>query len=143
VKIPKQKPQVLAITLSDVTHPPKTKNSWGYHLLIDMSKCNENIDSTEAVKQFFGELIKELDMKPLSDIMVKKVDGEEGRGISAVQMITTSSITFHSDDEERSVYLDVFSCKNFKEKQVLDFAKDFFQPENCASQMIFRDAGLH
>jgi S-adenosylmethionine/arginine decarboxylase-like enzyme len=129
-------------TLADMKQHPKPKDSWGFHLLIDMSKCNERIDSVDAVETFFDELIEELDMKPLSDIMIKKVEGEDGRGISAVQMITTSSITFHSDDDKRSVYLDIFSCKDFNPKQALKFVCDFFQPKEHAAQMIYRDAGL-
>lgn len=147
MKLPRQRPEVIAgamksEVLADEPNPPKKSKSWGFHLLIDMSECNENIDSVEAVESFFSQLIDELDMKPLSEIMVKKVDGEEGRGVSAVQMITTSSITFHSDDDKRSVYLDVFSCREFKPEQVLDFACDFFQPKEHAAQMIYRDAGL-
>jgi S-adenosylmethionine/arginine decarboxylase-like enzyme len=129
-------------TLADMHQHPKKKKSWGFHLLIDMSKCNDKIDSLDEVERFFGELIEELGMTPLSDIMVKKVEGEDGRGVSAVQMITTSSITFHSDDDERSVYLDVFSCKDFDPKQVLKFATGYFQPKEHAAQMIYRDAGL-
>jgi S-adenosylmethionine decarboxylase len=107
-----------------------------------MSECNEKIDSVDAIEQFFGDIITELKMKPLSEIMIKEVDsGEEGRGISAVQMITTSSITFHSDDDERSVYLDIFSCKEFDPKQALEFACKTFEPKEHAAQLIYRDAG--
>ena len=129
-------------TLADMAQHPKPKDSWGFHLLIDMSECNEKIDDEAAIEQFFGDIITELKMKPLSEIMIKKVDsGEEGRGISAVQMITTSSITFHSDDEERSVYLDIFSCKDFDPKHALEFACKTFEPKEHAAQLIYRDAG--
>jgi S-adenosylmethionine decarboxylase len=129
-------------TLADEAHPPSRPKSWGYHLLMDMSECNDTIDSVEDVEAFFGDLIDELGMKALSPIMIKKVSGEEGRGVSAVQMITTSSITFHSDDDKRSVYLDVFSCKDFDPKKAETFICKTFRPKRYAAKMIYRDAGL-
>src|SRR5215469_15783022 len=128
--------RIMRSTLADMPKPPKAADSWGFHLLMDMSECNENIDSIEAVEKFFVDIIAELKVKPLSDIMIKKVFGEQGRGISAVQMITTSSLTFHSDDDKRSVYLDLFSCKNFDPQQAVNFACKVFQPKRHAAQMI-------
>ena len=133
--------QELVGTLADLPNPPARRNSWGFHLLIDMSGCNDKMDNMAAVKDFFDVLIETLKMKKLTPIMVKRVSGEEGRGLSAVQMITTSSITFHGDDDKRCVYLDVFSCQNFKKKAVLDLVRKTFEPEHLASQMIYRDAG--
>lgn len=130
--------------LADEPNPPGKKKSWGFHLLIDMSDCNDRIDDVKEVEQFFTDIIADLDMKPLSPCMVKKVDdpSEDSRGVSAVQMITTSSITFHSDEDERSVYLDIFSCRDFDPHQVLDFVQNYFEPSRMAHEMIYRDAGL-
>lgn len=138
----KQQSPLQRLTLADEPNPPARSHSWGYHLLLDMSECNSNIDSIEAVTTFFGQMIQHLGMTPLSELMIKQVTGELGRGISAVQMITTSSITFHSDDEKRSVYLDVFSCKDFDPKQAETFICNFFQPSRYAAKFIYRDAGL-
>jgi S-adenosylmethionine/arginine decarboxylase-like enzyme len=134
--------KIQEMTLADEPHPPARAGSWGYHLLMDMSECNDRIDSVEEITGFFGDIIEELGMTPLSPLMIKKVSGEEGRGVSAVQMITTSSITFHSDDDKRSVYLDVFSCKDFDPKKAEAFICKFFRPKRYAATMIYRDAGL-
>lgn len=134
--------QLKEIVLSDEANPVKPEESWGFHLVINMSECNSKIDSLISVAQFFTDIIKELDMKTLSPLYIKKVSGEEGRGVSGVQMITTSSITFHSDDDKRSVYLDLFSCKNFDPKKAEAFACKYFQPRRHVALMIYRDAGL-
>jgi S-adenosylmethionine decarboxylase len=131
-----------AETLADVSDPPAPSHAWGWHLLIDMSDVNKNMDSEDAIENFFGLLLKTTKMKALSPIMIKRVDNkEEGRGISAVQIITTSSIVFHGDDKNRCVYLDVFTCKPFDQKVVINLIKKYFQPKRFKSKMIYRDAG--
>lgn len=131
-----------AMTLSDEKKPPAKGRSWGFHLLIDCSKMNDRIDNEEDVREFFDELIKKLKMKKLTDFFYVKVDDEDGRGLSAFQMITTSHISMHFDDAERSGYLDIFSCKNFEPKAVIEMIEKYFEPEHIATQFIFRDAGL-
>jgi S-adenosylmethionine/arginine decarboxylase-like enzyme len=130
------------MTLSDEKDPPIPSRSWGFHLLVDCSHMNEKIDSADAVEEFFDALIKKLKMKKLTDFFYKKVDDETGRGLSAFQMITTSHISMHFDDAKRSGYLDIFSCKNFDPKPVVEMIKEYFKPTNIATQFIYRDAGL-
>jgi S-adenosylmethionine/arginine decarboxylase-like enzyme len=48
----------------------------------------------------------------------------------------------HFDDAKRSGYLDIFSCKNFDPKPVVEMIKEYFKPTNIATQFIYRDAGL-
>jgi S-adenosylmethionine/arginine decarboxylase-like enzyme len=104
---------------------------------------NDKIDSEQDIRAFFDKLIKQLGMKKLTDIVIKKVDNkEEGRGISAFQMITTSHFAMHFDDQKRSGYIDIFSCKKFDYDTVVKEIKKHYQPKKIVSQMIFRDAGL-
>lgn len=117
------------------------KGHWGYHLLIDASDCNTDIDDTVKVELFVRELVKKLKMKPIGKPIVVKVNDEDGRGTTAVQIITTSTITFHGDDEKWSVYLDVFSCKQYEPKIALKLFIDYFQPKHMAYKWIYRDAG--
>lgn len=78
---PRHVAQVLATeTLSDEPNPPAKNKSWGYHLLVDCSSCNEKIDDEEAITEFIDLIINELKMKKLSDLILERVDGEDGRG---------------------------------------------------------------
>jgi S-adenosylmethionine/arginine decarboxylase-like enzyme len=128
--------------LSDTKDPPPVKDSWGFHLLVNCSSMNEKMDSEKEIEKFYNELIKELKMKKLTDFFCIKVHGEDGRGISAFQMITTSHISMHFDDDHRCGYLDIFSCKNFDPKVVVKMIDKYFKPKKIASQFIYRDAGL-
>jgi len=131
-----------AITLSDEKAPPDKSKSWGFHLLVDCSNCNDKIDSPDDIEEFFDQVIKKLKMKKLTEFFYEKVEGEEGRGVSAFQMITTSHISMHFDDEKRSGYLDIFSCKEFDPAPVVKMIKEYFEPKGIASQFIYRSAGM-
>lgn len=129
------------IELADVPGKPINKTHWGYHLLLDASGCNKNIDDPDMVKLFLKMLVKELDMKPIGEPTIIKVSDQEGRGVTGVQVITTSTITFHGDDQEWCVYLDVFSCKTYDPRLVFKLFTRFFKPKHYGYKWILRDAG--
>lgn len=116
------------------------QKSWGYHLLMDMSGCTENINNPLLVKKFLEELVVALDMKPIGGPTVVYVDWDEGKGVSGVQLITTSTITFHGDDDGKCVYLDVFSCKEYEPDVVFNLVKRYFEPQHIQHKWILRDA---
>ena len=55
-----------------------------------------------------------------------------------VQLIQTSAISLHTNDQSRDLYLDVFSCKEFKEEDVLKVVNEFFAPETTTPHMVYR-----
>lgn len=123
--------------------PPKKAKHWGYHLVVDCSDCNHDVDNPKIVSKFLTELVKELKMIAVGKPIVHQFKGErveEGRGTSGVQIITTSSITFHSDDDQWSAYIDVFSCKEFHPKSVLKMIVKHFKPKHMIPLFLYRDA---
>lgn len=123
------------------TKATKKDEHWGYHLLLDCSNCNHDVDNPEKVSEFLTELVKALKMKAVGKPIVHQFKGPfPARGTSGTQIITTSSITFHSDDEQWAAYIDVFSCKLFQPDVALKVVKKFFQPEHIGALMIYRDA---
>ena len=115
---------------------PSDYSIW-FHLMLDAFEC-KNLDNHERIKAFFSELINSTGMKPLSDIIIKTVDNEEGRGTSAIQMIVTSSITYHADDKYHNVFIDFFSCKSFSPKQVIGLVEKYFKPRKINHNFIYR-----
>jgi S-adenosylmethionine/arginine decarboxylase-like enzyme len=120
----------------------KNKNKhWGYHLLLDISGCNKNIDDEKVIEKFLKTLVKEIKMKPLGDPIIVRVDSKkEGRGVSAVQIIESSTITCHFDDEGNAGYIDIFSCAPYEPKVAIDCIKKFFEPKHIGDLFIYRDA---
>ncbi len=115
---------------------------WGYHLLLDVSECNENINDEEAIKDFLIQLVKEIKMKAIGKPIVVRVDSEkEGRGVSAVQLIESSTITFHGDDDGYNAYIDIFSCAPFNPQIAIKCVKRYFEPKHVGDLWLHRDAG--
>lgn len=96
------------------------------------------MDNHDVIKSFFANLLKDLEMKPLSDLQLISVDNKEGRGTSAVQMITTSSITFHSDDKYYCAFIDIFSCKSYDPHSVIELVKKYFAPQKIKTKFLNR-----
>ncbi|SRR5579885_1752959 len=138
-----RKASPLPVEVDDVPSKPLggRRQHWGYHLILDISGCNHAIDDPAKVKAFLAELVAALKMKTLAPPVVVRVKGEDGRGVTAVQLITTSSITFHGDDDRWCAYIDVFSCKPFAPKTALDLVRTYFQPKHVGKLWLFRDAG--
>jgi S-adenosylmethionine/arginine decarboxylase-like enzyme len=113
---------------------------WGYHLIIDISQCNAAINSVESVTLFIKELVSLLKMHQLGSPQVVYISSDEGKGVSAAQIITTSTITFHGDEEENCAFIDVFSCKEYDHEVVLGCVKRYFAPQHINHTMVYRNA---
>lgn len=115
---------------------------YGQHLLVDTQRCNSRITSVPEVTVFIKELVDLIGMVGWGEPLVTRFPEDSAigslQGVSAIQMIYTSSITLHGHDLSRDMYLDVFSCKEYDEAKVETFVKDFFSPTKCKTQTIFR-----
>jgi S-adenosylmethionine/arginine decarboxylase-like enzyme len=117
-----------------------TIEHWGYHLLVDAGGCSEAINNVYEVKSFLRVLVDKLEMFPIGPPMVVYMDTEEGRGVSGVQLITTSTITFHGDAEGNRVFIDVFSCQSYEPRLALTLIEEYFQPKALKHLWVYRDA---
>jgi S-adenosylmethionine/arginine decarboxylase-like enzyme len=106
------------------------KACYGKHMLVHLQNCNDNILSIEIVQDFISQLVKNIDMIPFGDCHCFRFGDGEEIGLSAIQLIYTSSITLHTNDMHREGYLDVFSCKNFSEEKVVESIKKVFSPSS-------------
>lgn len=101
--------------------------SWGYHLALDCSGCTpESIRSATHIKEFSQKLVKAIDMVPYGECQVVHFGSENKMGYTLVQLIETSNICAHFVEEDNSMYLDVFSCKPYDKKTVIDTVKEYF-----------------
>lgn len=119
------------------------EDHWGYELILDCSDCNEKIDDPPTVTAYLKEMVTALKMIAVGEPLVHQFTGEgtEGRGTSGVQIITTSSVTFHSDDDGEAAYINVFSCKAFEPQTAIDLTRKYFEPKRCGALWLYRDAG--
>jgi S-adenosylmethionine/arginine decarboxylase-like enzyme len=61
-------------------------------------------------------------------------------GFTLLQLIETSNITAHFVEETNDIYVDIFSCKDFDEKEAEKVIMNFFQPHNIDTVVIPRQA---
>ena len=117
---------------------------WGYHLTLDCANCDRAlIKSEDNVRKFIKELLVRIDMQPIGDTHVEYTAGEfpDKAGLTAVQIIVTSTIVAHFIDSTGDLYLDVFSCKQFDLETVVDTVKEYFNPEKTRVNYLTRQAG--
>ena len=115
---------------------------WGYHFLLDCSGCDlDKITNKETIELFCKTLVKRIDMVALGEPMIEYcLSGEPNEGYSLLQLITTSNITGHFVTNDRSAYIDVFSCKRFDTHVVEDTVREFFSPDKIRMTFLTRNA---
>ena len=117
------------------------KKSWGYHLLINAAGCNpEAIRSKETIQKFSEELVKGIDMVAYGAPHIVRFGTSVQKGYTLVQLIETSNITAHFSEDSNEVYLDVFSCKPFQQKDAIAIFKQFFHPVKMTKEFLVRQA---
>jgi S-adenosylmethionine decarboxylase len=107
---------------------------------VDIHGCDPAIiRDADAIKSFTKELCKKLDVKMFGETVVVNF-GEDPRvsGFSLVQLIETSLVSGHFANQTNSVYLDVFSCKFFEARTIVDYALSFFRGTSFNAHCILR-----
>jgi S-adenosylmethionine/arginine decarboxylase-like enzyme len=117
--------------------------TWGYHLIVDASKCLPlTIRNKKHIEFFASYLVNQIDMVAFGEPQVQHFGSGNKAGFTLVQLIETSNITAHFCEETNDMYLDVFSCKPFHPKTVSEITNLYFRPERLNTLFIKRQAGL-
>lgn len=114
---------------------------WGYHLILDCKGVNENIAEETKIRAFLRDLVKRINMKAVGAPVIKYLlEGEPNAGYSAMQLIETSSITCHFVEPNDTMYIDVFSCKEFKPEDAEAVVNEYFAPAGMKRRFLKRQA---
>ena len=81
--------------------------------------------SSDGLNKEIKNLIKHIDMEILSGPHSAYCEEPGNLGWSSTAIITTSSITFHSWTETGVIQLDVYSCKDFRIRDVFTWLAQF------------------
>lgn len=112
---------------------------WGYHLAINASRCGAlSIRSPRIIKGFSDSLVKKIDMVPYGLPRIVHFGAGNKGGYTLVQLIETSNIMCHFSEELNGMFLDVFSCKEFKPKDVEAHVLEWFNPTKIESHFFER-----
>lgn len=107
---------------------------YGKELILDLYNCNPEYFNRIDIERYFEGLCNLIDMKQCEFHFWDDVDVPEDqkqtephlKGTSAIQFILTSNITIHTLDLLGSVYINIFSCKDFDGSKAADFSAKFF-----------------
>lgn len=118
---------------------------WGKHFIANIrgsSYGQSLVKDEDHIKQFCKTLVDRIDMKAYGAPILEHfaAHNPEAGGYTLLQLIETSNICAHFVDKNGDIYLDVFSCKDFEEKTVLDVVNEFWKPESVDHSTEIRDA---
>lgn len=115
---------------------------WGYHLQLDCKACNENAryPNADKIYKFTKELVKAIDMVAYGEPQIVHFGSDNKAGYTLIQLIETSNIAGHFCDDTGDVYFDVFSCKEFSMRTVIDLFSEYFEPEHITPRFTKRQA---
>jgi S-adenosylmethionine/arginine decarboxylase-like enzyme len=124
-----------------VSKAPTILRTWGKHLILDAAGCSPKmIGCAKVIDGFARSLVKRIDMVAYGQPQVVMFGSGNKKGYTLVQLIETSNITAHFVEENDSMYLDVFSCKDFDPEVVEEAVKEFFDAKYFNRKVILRQA---
>jgi len=121
-------------------------DSYGKELILDLHNCDPIFFTREDIRKFFVILCEKIGMEACDLHFWDDLDTPEDeketephlKGTSAIQFIKTSNVTIHTLDIMETVYLNIFSCKDFNEDVATVFAAEWFAGTVKRSSVITR-----
>ena len=119
---------------------------YGYELVLDLHGCNPRRFNRKDIDDYFTELCQRIDMQKCEvhfwdDVGVQPEERQtypHTKGTSAVCFILTSSIVIHTLDILKTVYVNIFSCKDFDPDLAAAFTRDWFEAATCEPTFLTR-----
>jgi S-adenosylmethionine/arginine decarboxylase-like enzyme len=115
--------------------------TWGKHLILDAAGCSPKmIGCPKVITGFAKTLVKRIDMVAFGEPQVVMFGSGNKKGYTLIQLIETSNIAAHFVEENNSMYLDVFSCKDFNAEVVKEAVHEFFDAQRFRTKLMLRQA---
>ena len=111
-----------------------TEKPFGYSYFLDMYGCKEGVaDDMELTYRFLERLVDRIGMTRMSQPVVIHGPTNHGKelypdkaGVSGWVPLIESGIQIHSIEPTHFITLDVYSCKEFDPKVILEYARECF-----------------
>lgn len=119
---------------------------FGHELLVDCYDCREGVcDDIAHCYDFLDKIVEFIGMEKQGEPAIFRTDAERfpGKdGLSGWVPLAESSIVIHTMSLHDYISIDVYSCKEFDLKKVVEFVKKFFAPKKVATQYVPRGKGF-
>ncbi len=119
---------------------------YGKELILDLHHCDPTTFTRKHIRNYFKKICSLIDMERCKlcwwdDLNTPEEEKETEphlKGTTAIQFIKTSNITIHTLDLLKSVYLNIFSCKDFDPEIVKQFTEEWFKGKIVNNHVIER-----
>jgi S-adenosylmethionine decarboxylase len=114
---------------------------FGKSLLVNLAGCDAVIlDSSDDLITFVGLLAERIGMTTYGDPQLAEFGEGDLHGKTVTQLITTSHFAVHANPSDLTLFLDVFSCKDFDEHAAAELAVGFFRATGYSFDVYERTA---
>jgi S-adenosylmethionine/arginine decarboxylase-like enzyme len=111
---------------------------FGYEILLDVHRCTVDLLDMSRVHRFILELVESVGMRIYGEPDIRIYGKGNAYGITAMTFLDMSSLVIHTTPCDRSVYIDLFSCKRFDQHVVHRAAKKWFFAEEVTYHYLVR-----
>ena len=120
-------------------------NHWGYHTLLDCGGCDlQAITNPKVLTAWVKELVERIKMVPYGEPQVIHFGKNEYHlaGWTVIQLIETSNIIAHFNDNTGEGYIDIFSCKDYDIEDAISVVVEYFNPKKIRKTFLTRQADI-
>ena len=118
------------------------KKVFGYELLLDCYDCKPGVcGNLEHCYSYLDKLVDFIDMKKQEPPSIFRTDRKsfpDKAGLSGWVPLVESSIVIHTLSGHNFISIDVYSCKEYSPKKVIEFTKRYFSPKKIEKQYLLR-----
>ncbi len=118
-----------------------TRTNFGVHLTIDIENCDEKkLVDNKFIYGLLDGLPAQINMCSITRPYVIEYKDKWAKisGLTGFVIIATSHISIHTFPDNQYTFFDIFSCKHFETKSIIDYIKKQFDSDKVTVNVIKR-----
>ena len=116
----------------------KTRN-FGLHLMLDGYGADpKGLNDLSLLFETLNELPEKINMRKIGFPHIAQFKDEKIAGISGIIMVVESHISIHTYPKKEFISMDVYSCKQFDCKKVINLIKNIYKIKKLEINIIDR-----
>lgn len=115
----------------------KNTTTFGQHLIFDAYGCDYSVlNSAKQCKRLLEEIVEITEMHKLTEAIIVSAEGntvlggKDPGGFTGFIIIEESHISIHTFAKRGFVTIDVYSCKEFDARQVIEYLELNLKPKD-------------
>ena len=124
------------------TRKKKIRKIFGYHLMLDLYRCDPKTVGNLAVCYYYLDTLPEIigihTQSPPFLIFTDEKKYPDKAGLSGWIPIVESGISIHTLTPTNFISIDVYSCKKFDSKKIKSFTIKTFKPKKIEEKFVLR-----